>query len=125
MNAAFVQSVFVESWIAAWNRRDLEAVLAHYTESVQFTSPKAAQIFGKPVIKGKSDLRAYWTRGLDAYPDLQFTLDRWLWDNPRHELAILYTSRLGGTQTRVCEVLSFDESGTVHRSEAFYGAALS
>jgi hypothetical protein len=23
---------FAESWIAAWNRRDVEAVLAHYSE---------------------------------------------------------------------------------------------
>ena len=124
MNAAFVQSAFVQSWIAAWNRRDLEAVLAHYTEAIQFTSPKATQIFGKPLIAGKSDLRKYWTKGLEAYPDLQFQLDHWIWDEPRQELAILYTSRLGGKETRVCEVLSFDESATVRRSEAFYGAVL-
>jgi ketosteroid isomerase-like protein len=28
-----------ESWIAAWNRRDVEAVLAHYSEEAQFVSP--------------------------------------------------------------------------------------
>ena len=119
MNAAFVQS-----WIAAWNARDLDAVLSHYSDPIQFTSPKAAQIFGKPVIEGKSELRAYWSRGLEAYPDLQFTLDHWIWDEPRQELAILYTSRFAGKETRVCEVMSFDETGAVRQSEAFYGAML-
>ena len=119
MNAAFVQS-----WIAAWNARDLDAVLTHYDDAIQFTSPKAAQIFGKPAVEGKSELRKYWTKGLEAYPDLQFQLDHWIWDEPRQELAILYTSRLAGKETRVCEVLSFNENSKVRQSEAFYGAVL-
>jgi hypothetical protein len=32
---------FAESWIAAWNRRDVEAVLAHYSKDAQFVSPVA------------------------------------------------------------------------------------
>jgi ketosteroid isomerase-like protein len=32
---------FANFWIAAWNRRDVEAVLAHYSEHAQFVSPVA------------------------------------------------------------------------------------
>jgi len=32
---------FANFRIAAWNRRDVEAVLAHYSEHAQFVSPVA------------------------------------------------------------------------------------
>jgi ketosteroid isomerase-like protein len=37
---------FAESRIAAWNRRDVEAVLAHYSEDAQFVSPVAHNLIG-------------------------------------------------------------------------------
>ena len=33
--------MFAETWIAAWNRRDVDAVLAHFAEEAQFVSPVA------------------------------------------------------------------------------------
>ncbi len=33
---------FVAGWIDAWNRRDIEAVLAHFADDVRFTSPMTA-----------------------------------------------------------------------------------
>jgi ketosteroid isomerase-like protein len=35
---------FAREWEAAWNRRDVEAVLSHFHEDVVFTSPVAKQI---------------------------------------------------------------------------------
>ena len=51
---------FVEDWLAAWNRHDVEAVLAHFVEDVTFTSPVAARIVpgSEGVIRGKTALRA-------------------------------------------------------------------
>jgi len=34
---------FAERWIAAWNARDIEAVLTDYSDDVVFTSPTAAR----------------------------------------------------------------------------------
>jgi ketosteroid isomerase-like protein len=34
---------FAEEWSAAWNRRDVDAVLAHFHDDVVFTSPYAAK----------------------------------------------------------------------------------
>ena len=42
---------FAESWIAAWNRRDVEAVLAHYSEEAQFVSPVARNLVGRPALR--------------------------------------------------------------------------
>jgi ketosteroid isomerase-like protein len=63
-------------WIAAWNERDLDAVLRHYAEDVQFTSPVAATVVPESggVIRGIAALRAYWAAALPLVPDLHFDL---------------------------------------------------
>ena len=63
------------AWLDAWNRHDLEAILEHYTEDVIFTSPFVEALLGNPsgTIQGKAALRDYFSQGLAAYPDLQFT----------------------------------------------------
>ena len=35
---------YVAEWIDAWNRRDVEAVLKHFADSVEFVSPVAAAV---------------------------------------------------------------------------------
>ncbi len=35
-----------EHWIAAWNARDLDLILAHYEDAIELTSPVAAQLLG-------------------------------------------------------------------------------
>jgi hypothetical protein len=39
---------FANQWIAAWNAHNLELILSHYEETVELTSPVAAQLLGKP-----------------------------------------------------------------------------
>src|SRR4051794_32542589 len=65
-----------EHWIAAWNAHDLDAVLAHFHDDVVFHSPLIPQLVGEPsgTVKGQDALRAYWTAGLQAIPDLHFEL---------------------------------------------------
>ncbi len=67
---------FVGAWVSAWNARELEAVLAHFSDDVVFTSPLAAQIVpqSKGVIRGKAALREYWSEGLRRNPELHFEL---------------------------------------------------
>jgi ketosteroid isomerase-like protein len=67
-----------QSWIEAWNRRDLEAVLSHYAEDIEFSSPFVAnpKVAGDPSgrLKGKEKLRAYFQSGLDLLPNLKMAL---------------------------------------------------
>lgn len=65
---------FSRAWTAAWNRRDVEAVLAHFHEDVVFTSPIAQQIgfSGDGVVRGKDALRRYWNAALARNPELCF-----------------------------------------------------
>ena len=55
-------------WIAAWNSHDLDAIMSHYEDTVELTSPVAAQLLGVPDGKviGKANLRAYFQRGLES-----------------------------------------------------------
>jgi ketosteroid isomerase-like protein len=65
---------FAAAWAAAWNAHDVEAVLAHFSDDVVFTSPIARQLLegSDGVIRGKAALRDYWTRALGLIPDLRF-----------------------------------------------------
>ena len=67
---------FANHWIAAWNTHDLDAILSHYDDAVESTSSVAARLLGllDGKVIGKANLRAYFQRGLAAYPDLRFDL---------------------------------------------------
>jgi ketosteroid isomerase-like protein len=122
--SANIPSGFVRDWIGSWNRRDIEAVLAHYADDVTFVSPKATQIYGDGRIVGKAALRAYWTKALDRIEHIRFTLDRVVWDGTGRTLAIVYEAGFDGARTRAVESMRFGEDGLVVEGEAFYGAAL-
>jgi len=65
---------FAEEWFGAWNDHDLDAILGHYTEDVEFVSPFVAVLNDDPagVIHGRDELRAYFTRAFERFPDLRF-----------------------------------------------------
>ena len=65
---------FADSWYAAWNRRDLTAILEHYADDVEMASPLVATLTGHAdgSITGKEALAVYFAAGLEKYPDLRF-----------------------------------------------------
>lgn len=67
---------FARHWVEAWNTHDLDAILSHYAADPVLVSPAAAKLLDEPggMVRGKDALRAYFRRGLDAYPDLTFEL---------------------------------------------------
>lgn len=100
-----VPNEFADEWAAAWNRRDVEAVLAHFHDDVVFTSPVAAEIVtgSAGVVHGKAALREYWCAALEAVPDLHFEIVGVY--RGVSTLVINYRNQKGGL---VCEVLEFD-----------------
>ena len=94
---------FAAAWRDAWNAHDLDAIVAHYTEDVVFTSP-AARIVGEDgTVRGKAALRAYWGKGLDLIPDLHFEVEGVY--SGVDTLVINYRNQNGGLTN---EVLVFD-----------------
>jgi len=65
--------------IAAWNRRDLDAVIAHDADDIERVSPLVIDRLGRlgrpdGTLRGKAQPRARLARG-KANPALHFTLD--------------------------------------------------
>ena len=69
-----VPDAFVREWEAAWNAHDLDRILALYSDDVTFCSRKAVPFTGDGEVRGKSDLRRYWSQALRNQPDLRFTV---------------------------------------------------
>lgn len=112
---------FAHAWIAAWNARDLDAVLAHYDEDCTFASPFVARFAGEPGgrLAGKARLRAYWTAALAALPALRFELVDVL--TGVDCITILYHGHRGLS----AEVLDLGADGRVVRGTALYAQAVS
>jgi hypothetical protein len=105
-------------WIAAWNAHDLDLIMAHYEDAVELTSPVAAQLLGTSDgnVAGKANLRAYFQRGLKAYPELHFRLEDVLWG--LNSVVLYYTNQKG---TRTAEFMELSAHGKVTRVVANYG----
>ena len=106
-------------WAAAWNSHDLEAIMSHYEDEVELISPAAALLLGVPdgKVTGKATLRAYFKRGLDAYPELHFHLENVLWG--LNSVVLYYTNQKG---SRTAEFMELSASGKVARVVANYSA---
>ncbi len=108
---------FAAEWIAVWNAHDLDAILAHYADDVEFTSPFVRTIAGEAsgTLRGRAALRAYWSRALTGAPDLRFELIRVL---PGVSSVTLYYR--SSRKLLAAEVMELDNDGRVRRGLAHY-----
>lgn len=116
LQPSFIQT-FAREWIAAWNSHDIERILAHYAPDVVLTSPVAQRILqGDGNLRGIEALRAYFTRGLQAYPNLGFELLDTL--AGIETIVLYYRNQLNGGKT--AEAMLFNNEGKVSRVWANY-----
>ncbi|MBI4000455.1 MAG: nuclear transport factor 2 family protein [Nitrospira defluvii] len=106
-----------QAWITAWNRHDLDAIEQHYASNVEFTSPFVRALVGESsgTIHGREPLRAYFQKGLQAYPDLHFELVRTLTgiDN-----MLLYDRSVNGLLA--AEMMTINEEGQIETVRVHY-----
>jgi hypothetical protein len=107
---------FAAEWIDAWNRHDIDRILAHYTDDFEMSSPVIVKIAGEPSgrLKGKEAVGSYWRKALELLPDLHFDL-----------LATLVgvnsiTLYYNGVRGPSAEVFHFDEGRKVAKAFAHY-----
>ena len=112
---------FAVDWAQAWNRRDVESVLAHFRDDIIFASPTALAVTGSSVVHGKDALREYWTKALAQCGSIRFSVLRVLWDAASRELAIIYLADIDGRTRKVSENLIFGDGGLVATAEVFHG----
>ena len=102
-------------WIAAWNARDLERVLALYAEDFEMTSDRipALGFDASGTLRGKADVRAYWSKGLTMLPNLHFELiDTFVSPD---SVVVFYQNERG---KKICEYLRVDAEGKIKQGSA-------
>jgi ketosteroid isomerase-like protein len=110
---------YVKRWVAAFESKDLDRVLAFYTNDVIFHSPLIARLSHDPggTVQGKAALRAYVMKGFEVFDHIKFTVLDVL--RGVDSIAIHYK---GITGTHVVEVLFFDKDGMVRESYVHYAS---
>ncbi len=107
-------------WIAAWNSHDLERILSHYTDDFEMRSPLIVErgLSAEGVLRGKEDIRAYWSEGLAAVRPLRFEL---LGVYAGVNQVVIHYRSVG--RRLVTEVLELDDQHRIVRGSACHGEA--
>lgn len=107
-------------WLAAWNSRDLERILALYTDDCEMASPniKTLGLDATGRLKGKPALRSYWGGALARLPNLHFILHA-VYVGP-DSVIVRYTNDRGH---EVCEYLRVNPQGLIAQATANHGQA--
>ncbi|MCK1394015.1 nuclear transport factor 2 family protein [Bradyrhizobium sp. 1] len=103
------------TWVAAWNTRDLERVLALYAEDTVMTSDRIPELGfdASGTVRGKESLRAYWGKGLKLIPNLHFTIID-VYVSP-DSLVVFYENERG---KKICEYLRVNDAGLIVQGSA-------
>ncbi|KIZ04908.1 hypothetical protein MNEG_3051 [Monoraphidium neglectum] len=117
---------FADEWVDGWNKRDLEAILSHYSETVEFVSPRVAAAFARGAgvgdasgrIVGREALRAYFKEALDNLKVLSLEIKAVL-SGVGESFAVVYTRETGAT---VVEVFVLDNQGKAAKVQVYYDA---
>lgn len=108
---------FASDWINAWNSHNLESIMSHYNEQLEFSSPVMQQmgVNEQGVITNKVELRSYFEKGLQKYPDLKFEL---LYVLEGVDSVVLFYKSINNMVTG--EYMELNEAGKVVRVKAHY-----
>lgn len=110
---------FARSWYSAWNEHDLDAIMGHYAEAIQHSSPFIARYNGDAdcaPLQGKMAVRAYFGRALERNLALRF--------DPMHlgvgveTVTLVYRRMTGEVAT---EIFFIGPDGRIQRSISHYG----
>lgn len=103
------------NWIETWNTRDLERILALYSEDAQMSSQGIAKLGldDSGQVAGKENLRRYWSLALSKLPNLHFRLlDTFAGPD---SVIVRYLDDRGHT---ICEYLRLNRDGKIIQGSA-------
>lgn len=108
---------FADEWIDVWNSRDLDRVLAHYSEAVTIRTPRAMAVLAdsQGIVRGRAALADYWSQALAAAPILHFDLEDVF--RTVDGLSLLYRNHRG---QRVIETMVFGTDSLVELAIVAY-----
>ena len=67
---------FAHEWLDAWNKHDVDLIMKHYADSIEFCSPVVQKVLGDPngLVTGIDNLRDYFSKQLKKFSTLHFQL---------------------------------------------------
>lgn len=109
--------LIAKDWIDSWNSHDIDTIMSHYSDDIEFTSPFVIKLMGNEdgTIRDKELLRDYFLKGLSAYPELQFELIDVL---PGVQSITLYYVSVNNL--RAAEVMHINSDGKISKVSAHY-----
>jgi len=109
------------AWVAAFNARDLEALLALYADDAVHHSPKlrARRPETSGNVRGKEALRAWWADSFDRLPGLHYEARRVTASG--HLLFLEYDRSLPGEATLAVAELFVVRAGRIAESRVYHG----
>lgn len=109
-------------WISAWNRKDIEKVLAGFSEDAIFCSPMAARFGNSGTLNGKNVIGSYWRAAVSELGHIHFRPLAMICDETAQAMVIHYEAELGDSTLRACEIFNFADGRKI-AAEALYGEA--
>jgi hypothetical protein len=109
-----------QSWLEAWNRHDLESILAHYAEDIVFFSPAVVElgISHTGSVTGKAALRELFAVGLRFDQQLRFEPLCAFRGVGQHALHYV-----GLRRRQVIEIHELNAAGLITVASAYHGGA--
>ena len=104
-------------WINAWNKRDIEKIMSHYVDDIEFFSPTVIQRWNIPEgrIVGKEKLRQHFLKGFEVAPHLHFEFVSVLVEDS--SITITYKRETGEL---VSDYIVLDKTGKARLVKAYY-----
>jgi ketosteroid isomerase-like protein len=110
-----------EQWLACFERRDLEGLLALYADDATHTSPKIRVRHPETggLLRGKASMRAWWQDSFDRLPSMTYVPTALTADDER--VFMEYVRKVDGEpEMPVAEVLEV-RAGRIVASRVFHG----
>src|ERR1017187_1413318 len=97
-------------WINDWNQRNLENIMSHYADDVQFYSPTVVRRWNiaEGKLTGKALVEQHFRKGIEEVPGIQFEFHSILYGV---ESVILFYKRETGKLA--ADLVLFNEAGKV------------
>jgi hypothetical protein len=110
-------TAITNDWIDAWNEHDLDRIMSHYSDDIEYVANTVFSRWHKPdgKLQGKEELREHFRLALLVAPQLRFTLKN-VFSAP-HGYAFHYERENGN---HVLNVVELDVMGLMKKAQVFY-----
>jgi SnoaL-like domain len=104
-------------WIEDWNQRNIDKVMTHYADEVEFYSPTVIKRWNKAEGKliGKALVEQHFRKGIEEMPGIHFEFHAILYGID--SVILLYKRETG---LLAADLVVFDEGGKVKEVRAYY-----